>query len=629
MTSIGEGSIFAGHRLGPVIGYGGMGIVYTATHIQLQREVALKVIAPGLAADPSFRERFKRESRAAASLNHSHIVTIHDAGEEEGLLYLAMELIDGVDLRQIIRSEGGLSSSESSELITPIADALDAAHELDLVHRDVKPGNILVSKSTPAPVPYLTDFGLTRHMTSAQGITRTGQWIGTLDYIAPEQVKGEAVDKRADVYALACVYFEALSGDVPFKADSDIAKMWAQVHEPPPRLDERRPDVDSEVSDVLVQAMAKDPAERPASAGELARLIAQASAIGTGSGGSNAETVESAVPKGLARTTPMKTTGSPDPEESSGRGRKRNRAIVAVFVALLAAGVGYLAQRQFGGDSTSEPELAESESISLRYSAPWRQADGGEFVPGFKLAGEKIRLDGERSGLIRAGRVADPSDGLDPLPREMQERWIGTPTQDSVAIRKATWTRYRGQVKLGVSKRELTILMVPTTKGYQGIACQANPTPTPGEECAAVTSSARLIGAKALSFGPDRGLAKLFGSIQTNLKEAEQSRNEALTDGDNDDQSKASRGIADVYERQGTRLESWIKANASWEPVMPSVKSLVRAIGSIESAYGDLGDSAASGDSEGWQSASEKLSVASKSYSDAISGLERFGYTFD
>ncbi len=247
-----------------------MGVVYIATHMRLERKVALKVISPALAGDESFRDRFKRESRTAASLRHPHVVTIHDAGEDQGMLYITMEYVEGTDLRSLIRSTKGMPPEDAARLIKQVGSALDAAHAGGLVHRDVKPANVLVQGEGEDMHAFLTDFGLTRHVTSVGGVTKTGTWVGTLDYVAPEQLRGEFVDARADTYALTAVLFEAVTGEVPYPRENDLAKMYAQVNDPPPELTERMEDADPRLAEVIKRGMAKDPDDRFPSVGDLA-----------------------------------------------------------------------------------------------------------------------------------------------------------------------------------------------------------------------------------------------------------------------------------------------------------------------------------------------------------------------
>src|SRR2546423_8360340 len=262
------GSVFAGHRIDAIAGRGGMGVVYVATHLALNRRVALKLIAPELAADEGFRERFKQESMTAASIDHPNVIPIYHAGEEGGKLYITMRYVEGTDLREMIARRGKIGPPEAARIISEVAAALDAAHARGLVHRDVKPANVLIGESRQA---YLTDFGLTKHVGSKSGLTKTGMFVGTLDYIAPEQLQGGPVDARVDVYALGCVLYQTLTGTVPFPRDTEPAKIWAHMQEEPPPIVPSHPDVPDQFEDVVRRAMAKKPDDRYPSAGDLGR----------------------------------------------------------------------------------------------------------------------------------------------------------------------------------------------------------------------------------------------------------------------------------------------------------------------------------------------------------------------
>jgi len=267
----GVGSQLAGYRLEGEVGRGGMGVVYRATELALDRPVALKLIAPALAEDPVFRARFERECRMAAAIDHPHAVQVFHAGEEDRVLYVTMRFIDGTDLRAILREENRIEPERAVRFAGHVAGALDAAHRRGLVHRDVKPGNVLVALRDEEEQAFLADFGLSKERAAASDLTGTGLAIGTADYIAPEQAQGRDVDGRADTYALACVLYQCLAGAVPYENDSDLEKVWAHVHEPPPDLLDVRPDLPPELGRVLAAAMAKDPGERPVTSGQFAR----------------------------------------------------------------------------------------------------------------------------------------------------------------------------------------------------------------------------------------------------------------------------------------------------------------------------------------------------------------------
>jgi hypothetical protein len=276
--SLSAGTILAGHRIEGIIGQGGMGIVYRATQLALNRTVALKVILPDFAQNEEFRKRFETESQLAAEIDHPHVIPVYHAGEEDEVLFVTMRYVKGTDLKALIADRGPLDLSLVVAVVNGVGAALDAAHSHDLVHRDVKPGNILIVLSA-SPHPYLTDFGLTKRTKAVTGLTRTGEWVGTLDYVAPEQIDSEHVDGRADVYALGCVVYEALTGQVPFPGGAQTAKLWAHMSRQPPLVTDRRPDVPRVLDRIVRRAMAKRPEDRYQTAGELGAAVA---AAGTG-----------------------------------------------------------------------------------------------------------------------------------------------------------------------------------------------------------------------------------------------------------------------------------------------------------------------------------------------------------
>lgn len=258
------GATIAGYRVDELIGRGGMGRVYRARDLRLSRSVAFKVLAPELATDESLRERFVRESQLAAQIDHPNIVPIYDCGEVDGLLYIAMRYVDGMDLSALLRREGALPPRRALPLLDQVARALDAAHAIGLVHRDVKPGNVLVvSGDDGEEHVYLTDFGLTKRTATQMGLTRTNLFVGTPGYAAPEQIESRPVDARTDVYALACVLYETVTGDAPFgDVDSDWALLYAHLNRPPPAPSAALASLPAALDEVVARGMAKDPAAR-------------------------------------------------------------------------------------------------------------------------------------------------------------------------------------------------------------------------------------------------------------------------------------------------------------------------------------------------------------------------------
>jgi hypothetical protein len=412
------GSIFAGFQIESELGAGGMGVVYRATQLALDRTVALKLITPDFASDEDFRERFKRESRLAASIEHPNVVTVYEAGEENGQLYIAMRYIAGTDLLALIRAEDGLEPARAAHLLTQVAAALDAAHARGLVHRDVKPANVLVADGDHA---YLTDFGLTKSAASV-GPTKTGQWVGTADYVAPEQIMGEPVDARADVYALGCVLYHALTGKPPFVRDSEIAKIWAHVNDPPPALRESAATPPPPAFDgVIRRAMAKAPGDRYPSAGDLGRAATAAL-----EGRAISEPERSIASGAAAPVTGTRPSAElPEPGSAAGAARngarpRRARIAVAAAVLVLIAAAGLLATGAFQSDDDgndapageeaavtgSEPAPREVESLVQAfadiYGAEDPDALAGLLAPDFQQRqGSDVR---DRDDTVKAYR---------------------------------------------------------------------------------------------------------------------------------------------------------------------------------------------------------------------------------
>jgi serine/threonine protein kinase len=281
MSTQQPGTEIAGYRIESLIGRGGMAVVYRAEDMRLGRKVALKLLSPQLADNEQFRQRFIRESRLAASLDHPNIVPIFEAGEADGQLFIAMRYVIGSDLKGTLAEEGGrLPEGRTLRLFGQIADALDSAHRAGLVHRDVKPGNILVAADPGKPRQahgdhvYLTDFGLTKRTAELSGgLTGTGHFLGTVDFVSPEQIQGRPVGPGTDIYALGCVLYECLTGQLPFRRDDDAALLWAHLVETPPPVTGIRPELPGAVNGVVARAMAKDPADRYESCQEFLRAL--------------------------------------------------------------------------------------------------------------------------------------------------------------------------------------------------------------------------------------------------------------------------------------------------------------------------------------------------------------------
>jgi serine/threonine protein kinase len=339
-SGLAAGTEFAGFAIERTLGHGGMGIVYLARQVRLDRLVALKVIRPELAQDDHFRARFQSESRTAASIHDPRVVTVFGAGERDGLLYVAMQYVPGRDLGRVISARGPVPADEAAQLIAQVADGLDAVHAAGLVHRDVKPANVLVGEADVFGDPdqaYLTDFGLAKIAASTSGLTATGEVIGTIDYMAPEQIEAGGVDARTDVYALGCVLFHAVTGRVPFPERESTSKMWAHLNEPPPGAGH-------ELDPVIRRAMAKDPGDRFPSAGDLGRA---AIAAARGEAVTEPEHAVGTGEAALAETVPLAVTAPTERRPRRERKRRRRgrlrRFLIPLLTLLVAAALTFTA----------------------------------------------------------------------------------------------------------------------------------------------------------------------------------------------------------------------------------------------------------------------------------------------
>ena len=330
----GVGSTLGQYRLTELLGHGGMGVVYRAEDLRLERNVALKLLSGDVSDDARFRTRFLRESRLAASTEHPGIVPIYDAGEIDGLLYIAMRYVEGSDLGRLLRAEGALDPDRAVDVVAQLAAALDAAHEHGLVHRDVKPSNALISGNGLQERVYLVDFGITEDLQSSERLTETGV-VGTGAYLAPERIRGDTVDGRADVYSLGCVLFECLTGEVPFPRSSEIAEIYAHLEDEPPRVSDRRPGLPTGLDAVVGCALAKDPDDRWQTCAELAEAARAA--------------------------LPSSTTHVPAPERVAPTRRRPRRAVMAAFALVVtAAAVVAFAVVSGSGQDDTVASLAEN-----------------------------------------------------------------------------------------------------------------------------------------------------------------------------------------------------------------------------------------------------------------------------
>lgn len=367
------GDRIAGYEIENYLARGGMAVLYQARDLRLQRRVALKLIAPDLASDEHFRGRFIQESHLAASLDHPNIIPIFEAGESGEVLYLAMRYVEGMDLAKLFRGYDGPAPTEQLiDVLRQAAAALDAAHDAGLVHRDVKPANILVAAASPRDEGahrhvYLTDFGLTKRTSSLSGFTTAGHFIGTIEYVAPEQVRGEPVGPPGDIYSLACVAYEGLTGRVPFPRDNNAAILWAHVAEPPTLVHELCPWLPESVDEVLSAGLSKNADDRPVTCSAFVRDLAAVLQVPA------TRRVQS--PSFDDATWDREPPSPPPPAPATPRRRRRVWwAAAAAVIVLLAVLLPILLTSSKGEGSFRTYNATEiGAPVRLQYPAAWQE----------------------------------------------------------------------------------------------------------------------------------------------------------------------------------------------------------------------------------------------------------------
>jgi Protein kinase domain len=624
-TILRTGATLAGYRVDGLVGSGGMGIVYEATQLSLNRTVALKVLAPHLSNDSGFRDRFRREAQVQAALEHPHIVTVFESGESDEGLFIATRLIRGTDLKELV--EQGLGAERALRILTQVASALDAAHAAGLVHRDVKPQNVLVDELDFA---YLADFGLIKE-SREPGLTRTGEYLGSLDYVSPEQIRGEPVASASDLYAFAAVLYECLSGEVPFPRDTEAALLYAHLTEPPPRLTSRRAGLSPALDAVVERGLSKEPAARFASATELvdAAQVALDQTGGTtldgvapaaaGNGGPSARSGETVVDRALRRRAPVIAVDSE---------RRVSRELVAagVAAALLIALLGFLIGRLAHGEpETAPPGVAVGGPLALEFSTDdWRPADQGfPEIPALELAGPIALVSERGDGAALVAGLGRDARGPRLLPPEFITLLERQPRREAVRIGTLEGFRYRGLRHRQVPG-ELTVYAVPTTAGVATTACLA---PRGGADalarCEAVATTLTLREGEQLPLGANQRYAAAMNTALAALEAQRVSGLRGLREARTPlAQARAAEGLAEAFRGTAAGL-----AGASPGPLEQGIhRSVATALSRAADGYVALAEAAREGRRNAYDLAAAKVARAEEALDVAVLALERLGY---
>lgn len=612
-----RGTEIKGYRIEGLLGRGGMGEVYEATQLELGRRVALKVLHIRPGDDADFRERFRREGRLQAALDHPNIVTVYEAGELDDGLFLAMRLVEGVTLKQLIAARE-LDAGRTLRILAPVAEALDAAHAAGLVHRDVKPQNILVDRDDRS---FLADFGLMRGE-DQPGLTRSGQIFGTIDYIAPEQARGEPPVKAGDVYAFSAVLFECLSGSVPFVRPTATAVLLAHISAPPPKLSTVRGDLPAGLDAVLARGLAKEPDERPASAGEL--VSAAAAELG-GEARASLPPAQSPLAQGVravsGETTDMPGGGATGETARLGASRRAlATSLGALGLAVLAALAFFGGRAAGGGEAGKLTTSVAGNALSLRAPADWEATAGSErpAVPGLELRDEIGVAPAARdaSGAI-AGMTA--ATGARLLPAKLTRRTVGgLPRPAPVKLGKLEALRYRG-VRVRGFDRELTLYAAPSSAGVATIACYS---PSAGggfaATCERVAAAAELLQGHpyplATSPQTERALDRIVATLR---RERAAGRRRLARAGTDAAQATAATRVARADAGARRRLERLAVSPA----LAGSVGAARSATAGSAAAYGSLAAAASEGDAERYDAARGEVEASEARLARALAAL--------
>ncbi len=653
-----KGTTVAGYRIDGALGEGGMGVVYRATQLSLNRSVALKILSSDLGDDEGFRERFRREGLLQAAIDHPHIVTVYDTGETEHGLFLAMRMVRGPTLKDMILGRE-LDPGRSLRILTQVAEALDTAHDVGLTHRDIKPQNILIGSRDHA---YLADFGLTKAPDEAGRLTATGQFVGTIDYVSPEQIQGEPATARSDIYALTGVLYECLVGSVPYPKPAEAAVVYAHIAEPPPQPTDDRPELPKEIDEVVAKGMAKDPGDRYASAGELLTAAAAAfgSAVqaagtppgpvsspeGAGVRGNGAATEPAGTPlrspeelaAGVTAASPVQSTpttpakvpaGATTPATSVEAPPRRRTLPVAALVAGLAI-IGAIAGFVIGGSGGSESESADLGSsasagtLALSFPDGWKRVAQEPTIPGLDFSQPIVLAPPIPAGArVEAGGTGGTGPTLLPSPFLAT---LKTPPDRGDAVRLGSLQAFRyANLRPAGAAGPVTVYAAPTTEGVVTVAC-AGPAGAPDaffRECERVAGTLELTSGKPLALGPRNAYGKAVGAALGSLDSSAASATKRLSAARTPaGQASASRALASEYAR-ATRA---VRAAPEGPFESAADAQLVNALRRVATGYRSAASAAAAGNRGAYGAARRRVRRGGAALRRAQARLAALGY---
>jgi Protein kinase domain len=608
-----RGSRVSGYRVERLLGAGGMGAVYEATQLSLDRTVALKILAPHLSEDEAFRERFRREGVIQASLDHPHIVPIYEAGSSRVGLFIAMKLVRGSNLKQIL---GGrpIPPDRILTIVRPVADALTTAHEAGLIHRDVKPQNILVDVGDYS---YLADFGLTKAPSEAS-LTRPGQHVGTVDYISPEQIRDDEATPQSDVYALGAVLYECFSGVVPFRRDTQVAVIYAHLQESPPSLRQYCPQLPPAVEAAIRKAMAKDPSERHQSPSQLVRDLSEA----LGSGAIRFTAVPQVAPArddGAAELTIVDelADAAASVAEASQPDRRKIAAAVAGLALCVGAGVGF-------GVAWSSHHAASAPSLQLTtpfarlaHPAQWEGVAKAPLL-GLPTAAELAPVDGSAARMVVAlGQATRPRYLAKPLVAKIKST---IPAPRPARIGDVVAYRYAG-LRLTSFAAPASITVVPTDRGTLTLGCLGSAGAIAA--CSRIVGTLQVRGAKPIDPRPDAAYAAGLSAALDRLTRAQAAPRRALSTATTSaGQAALLRRIAALYKAAGLEVAKLHPRPAD----AAANKAVVTALRRSAAAYEAMAAAAARRDAHAYASDREVAMRADGELDQSVRALVAAGY---